>query len=84
MSSTNLDYNVLAGRIVVSNHQKNATASFSEVMSALYNFKDKAGKHSPLVSDSLYELTQTHGATLDAMCDYSRDYDIDYFGFKTL
>lgn len=84
MSSTNLDYNVLAGRIVVSNHQKNTTASFSEVMSALYNFKDKAGKHSPLVSDALYELTQTHGATLDAMCDYSRDYDIDYFGFKTL
>jgi ribonucleotide reductase alpha subunit len=84
MSSTNLDYNVLAGRIVVSNHQKNTTASFSEVMSALYNFKDKAGKHSPLVSDALYELTQTHSVTLDAMCDYSRDYDIDYFGFKTL
>ena len=84
MSSTNLDYNVLAGRIVVSNHQKNTTASFSEVMSALYNFKDKAGKHSPLVSDALYQLTQEHGATLDAMCDYSRDYDIDYFGFKTL
>ncbi len=84
MSSTNLDYNALAGRIVVSNHQKNTTASFSEVMSALYNFKDKAGKHSPLVSDALYELTQTHSVTLDAMCDYSRDYDIDYFGFKTL
>ena len=84
MSSTNLDYNVLAGRIVVSNHQKNTTASFAGVMYALYNFTDKHGKHSPLVSDALYQLTLDQGATLDAMCDYSRDYDIDYFGFKTL
>jgi ribonucleoside-diphosphate reductase alpha subunit len=84
MSSTNLDYNVLAGRIVVSNHQKNTTASFTGVMYALYNFTDKHGKHSPLVSDALYQLTLDQGATLDAMCDYSRDYDIDYFGFKTL
>ena len=84
MSSTNLDYNVLAGRIVVSNHQKNTTASFAGVMYALYNFTDKHGNHSPLVSEALYQLTIDRGAELDAICDYSRDYDIDYFGFKTL
>ena len=84
MSSHHPDYSTLAGRIVVSNHQKNTKNSFSEVMTDLYNFKDKHGKQSPLVSDELYQLVQEHGAELDAMCDYSRDYLIDYFGFKTL
>ena len=84
MSSTHHDYNTLAGRIVVSNHQKNTEQSFSKVMTALYNFKDKHGHHSPLVSEELYAVVQVAGDELDAMCDYSRDYLIDYFGFKTL
>lgn len=84
MSSTHHDYNTLAGRIVVSNHQKNTEQSFSKVMTALYNFQDKHGKNSPLVSDELYAVVQVAGDEFDAMCDYSRDYLIDYFGFKTL
>jgi ribonucleoside-diphosphate reductase alpha subunit len=84
LSSSNLDYNVLAGRIVVSNHQKNTNPSFTYVMHSLYNFTDKHEKRSPLVSEDLYQLTLTNGAELDAICDYSRDYAIDYFGFKTL
>jgi ribonucleoside-diphosphate reductase alpha chain len=84
MSSTHHDYNTLAGRIVVSNHQKNTEPSFSKVMTALYNFKDKHGHHSPLVSEELYAVVQVAGEEFDTMCDYSRDYLIDYFGFKTL
>lgn len=84
MSSHHPDYSTLAGRIVVSNHHKNTKISFSEVMTDLYNFKDKHGKQSPLVSDELYQLVQERGTELDALCDYSRDYLIDYFGFKTL
>ena len=84
MASTHPDYNVLAGRIVVSNHHKNTPATFSEAMDQLWNYLDKHDKQSPLVSDSLYALVQAHKAELDAMCDYDRDYLIDYFGFKTL
>ena len=84
LSSSNLDYNILAGRIVVSNHHKNTNPSFTYVMSSLYNFIDKHDKLSPLVSEDLYKLTLTHGDELDAICDFSRDYAIDYFGFKTL
>lgn len=84
LASTHPDYNILAGRIVVSNHQKNTSSSFQEVMSQLYNFRDKHGEQSSLISDDLYSISQEHGASLDALCDYSRDYLIDYFGFKTL
>ena len=40
MSTNNPDYGTLAGCIVVSNHQKNTDALFSNVMMSLYNFKD--------------------------------------------
>lgn len=96
MSSIHPDYNVLAGRIVVSNHQKNTSSSFSDTMKQLYMYKDKHGKHSPLVSEDLYQVVLQYDeppngvdslfATnkLDNIIDYSRDFLIDYFGFKTL
>lgn len=84
LSSTHPDYNVLAGRIVVSNHQKNTCASFVEVMRELHGYLDKHGKPSPLVSDDLFAVVNEYGDILEEMCVYSRDYFIDYFGFKTL
>lgn len=84
LASTHPDYTALAGRIVVSNLQKNTSNSFAEVMTQLYYFHDKHGKLSPLVSDALYQTVVDHHKELNAMCDYSRDYLIDFFGFKTL
>jgi len=84
LASTHPDYNVLAGRILVSNHQKNTSASFSHAMNALYAFIDKSGNPFPLVSHELYEVVKNNTKFLDELCDYSRDYLIDYFGFKTL
>jgi len=84
MSSVHPDYNILAGRIIVSNHQKNTDSSFSLVMTQMYNYLDKHQKPSPLVSEELYQIVLKHRDELDALCDYSRDFLIDYFGFKTL
>ena len=84
LASTHPDYNKLAGRIVVSNHQKNTSDSFSEVIGQLYNYTDKRGKSSPLVSEELYFIVNKNSTLLDELCNYSRDYLIDFFGFKTL
>jgi ribonucleotide reductase alpha subunit len=84
MSTLHPDYGTLSGRIVVSNHQKNTEASFSNVMSKLYNFNDIHGQSNPLVSNELYHFTLKHRETIDTMIDHNRDYLIDYFGFKTL
>lgn len=84
LSSTHPDYNTLAGRIIISNHQKNTLSSFTQVVSLLYQFKDKHNIASPLVSHELYEFVMKNNEVLDDMIDYSRDYLIDYFGFKTL
>ena len=84
LASTHPDYNVLAGRILISNHQKNTSSSFYDTMLKLYNFKDKAGLSSPLVSADLFAVVTNKREFLDSLCDYSRDFLIDYFGFKTL
>jgi ribonucleoside-diphosphate reductase alpha chain len=84
MASIHMDYNILAGRISVSNHHKNTTNSFVNAMTELYSFLDKHGRHSPLVSQELYEIVCKYPAQLEELVVHDRDYLIDYFGFKTL
>jgi ribonucleotide reductase alpha subunit len=84
MSTNHPDYATLAGRIVVSNHQKNTDPLFSNVMKELYEFKDIHGKNYSLVSDSLWKFTEKYKEELNSMIVHDRDYLIDYFGFKTL
>jgi ribonucleotide reductase alpha subunit len=84
MSTTKIDYGDLAARIVVSNHQKSTSSSFSDTMSMLYNFTDHNGASSPIISDDLYNIVLRNAEKLDAIIDYDRDFLIDYFGFKTL
>ena len=84
MSSIHPDYNTLAGRITVSNHHKNTNSSFSGVMRQLYNYHDNHNKHCPIVTSDFFEIVNTNCDELDEMCDYERDYLIEYFGFKTL
>ena len=79
-----LDYGTLASRIIVSNNHKNTLDSFAVTMDKLYHFKDVHGMHSPLIHKDVWELSQTHAAFFQSIIDYSRDYLLDYFGFKTL
>ena len=84
MSTTKIDYGDLAARIVVSNHQKSTSSSFSDTMGMLYNFIDHNGASSPIISDDLYNIVLRNAEKLDSIIDYDRDFLIDYFGFKTL
>ena len=84
MSTQHPDYAVLAGRVVVSNHQKNTDASFYKVMEKLYWYNDVHGKQSPLLSHETWMVISANQDELEGMIDYNRDYLIDYFGFKTL
>jgi ribonucleoside-diphosphate reductase alpha chain len=84
MSTLNPDYGTLAGRIIVSNHQKNTDPNFYMVVNRLYNFRDINGKKKPLLSNTLFEFVATYTQEIENMIDYERDYLIDYFGFKTL
>ena len=85
LMTTNLDYGILASRIAISNHHRNTSDKFSEVVQALSNqILDKTGEKISNVSQELVEICQKHGTEIDAKIDYNRDYLFDYFGFKTL
>ena len=83
MTTNHPDYGILAGRIVVSNHQKNTNSFFSNVMKTLYEFKNK-DNDKPLLLNSFWKFTEKYKNEIDEMIDNERDYLIDYFGFKTL
>lgn len=84
MSIENPEYSILASRIIISNHHKNTSPSFSETIQILYNNKDVHNNPSPLVSDELYDIVNKNKEKLNTYIDYQRDYLFDYFGFKTL
>ncbi len=84
MSALHPNYGTLAGRIVVSNHQKNTSNSFLTVINDLYNFKDIHGNQFSMVSNDVYKFVNDNTLQLEEIIDYNRDYLIDYFGFKTL
>ncbi|KAB1210349.1 Ribonucleoside-diphosphate reductase large subunit [Morella rubra] len=85
MTANHPDYASLAARIVVSNLHKNTKKSFSETIKDMYNhFNERAGQKAPLIADDVYEIIIKNAARLDSEIIYDRDFDYDYFGFKTL
>jgi ribonucleoside-diphosphate reductase alpha chain len=85
LTTTHPDYAKLAARISVSNLHKNTKKSFSEVMTDLYEYVNpRTGKKAPMVSDEVYEVIQKNADELNSTIIYNRDFNYDYFGFKTL
>jgi len=79
------DYAKLAARIAVSNLHKNTKKTFSKVMTDLYHFVNpRTGKKGPLLADDTYKIIMENAAKLDSTIIYNRDFNYDYFGFKTL
>jgi ribonucleoside-diphosphate reductase alpha chain len=79
------DYAILAARIAVSNLHKNTKKSFSETIADLYHYVNpKTGEPAPLIADDVYQIVMKNADRLDSAIVYNRDYDYDYFGFKTL
>ena len=85
MATNHPDYAILAARIAVSNLHKNTTKSFSTTMRRLYTYVDpKTEKKAPLISKELRDITEANAEILDSSIIYDRDFEYDYFGFKTL
>jgi len=84
MSIEHPDYSLLASRIIISNHHKNTSPSFSETIQTLYNNLDNHNNLIPLISEELYNIVNKNKEKLNTCIDYQRDYLFDYFGFKTL
>lgn len=84
MAATHPDFSKLAARIAISNLHKNTERQFHEVIEALYNYVDKQGSPASLISSEVYKFVMENKKQLNAAIDYTRDFEYDYFAFKTL
>lgn len=85
MNSTHPDYAKLAGRIAVANLHRKTSDSFIEAIDTLYNYEDRITEiKSPLISEDLYRNAHANKDRIASEIAYSRDFEYDYFGFKTL
>lgn len=58
---------------------------FSTVIDKLYAYvHPKTGKKAGLIADDVYEIIQKNKQRLNSALIMDRDFDYDYFGFKTL
>lgn len=79
------DFAQLASRIAVSNLHKNTKKSFTEVMRDLHTYVDpKTGKPASLIAEDVWEIISENAELFDSSIIYDRDFQYDYFGFKTL
>jgi ribonucleoside-diphosphate reductase alpha chain len=85
MTVSHPDYAQLAARIAISNLHKNTNKSFSETMNEMYHYVNpRTNQEAPLISDEVHQVIQQNAAFLDSHIIYTRDFNYDYFGFKTL
>ena len=85
LSTLHPDYATLASRLTISNHHKNTPFTFAQVVQTLRNQTSKhTGKPVYYVSEELEQVSSMFADAIEAIINYERDYDFDYFGFKTL
>ena len=85
MTIAHPDYAQLAARIAISNLHKNTNKSFSETMKEMYFYVNpRNGQKAPLLSEEVHEAIQANAEYLNSHIIYNRDFNYDYFGFKTL
>ncbi|WP_442985471.1 ribonucleoside-diphosphate reductase subunit alpha [Saprospira sp. CCB-QB6] len=85
MATEHPDYAILAARISVSDLHKGSSDSFTETMRRLHQYIDpKTGENAQMIADNFMALVEKHSEQLDAAIVHERDYDYDFFGFKTL
>ena len=79
------DYSILAARISVSNLHKMTEPKFSKLCQTFYDYvHPRTGLPAPLIAKETYDISQTYAEQLDAAVKHERDFEYDYFGFKTL
>lgn len=85
MTVTHPDYAILAARIALSNLHKQTKKQFSSVISDLYHYiNPKNHKPAPMISQKTYDIVMRHAEELNSAIVYDRDFNYQFFGFKTL
>lgn len=84
-ATTHPDFSILAARIAISNLHKNTEKLFSDnVLKLRAHIHPETHKPAPLIAEDVNEIIQANKDRLNSAIVYDRDFEYDYFGFKTL
>jgi hypothetical protein len=76
-TGSHYDYSKLASSVAISSYHKETDPSFSNTMHTLHV--------DGIVNDSFMEIIEKYGPEkIDKVIDHNRDYNFDYFGWKSL
>jgi len=78
------DYDILAGRIYVSNLHKSTAGSFKDLIDILQANTTSEDEPLPLLDPEMVKFALKYVKEIDSAINYSRDYDLTYFALKTL
>jgi ribonucleoside-diphosphate reductase alpha chain len=85
MTSIHPDYSYLASRLAITSFYKDTEKGFSKNIKKLYNYIDpQTGKRAGLIGEKTYKIIMDNAAQLDSAIVHDRDFNHDYFGFRTL
>lgn len=70
------DYTKLGSRIIISNNHKNTETNFGEKLNRLYE--------QGLITEEIINIYNINKTIIETTIDYERDYNFDFFGYKTL
>jgi ribonucleoside-diphosphate reductase alpha chain len=78
LGTMDYDYYNLASTLSISNHQKKVSTRFLDNYELIYN------NNEGYLSHEFMEIIRKYEPFFHSILDYERDYEIDFFGFKTL
>lgn len=84
MSLVHPDYSKLASRIEISNLHKETHDDYLKVVESLDQMTDKRGRNASLIHPEVMRVVRANIDKINKKLDYSRDFNYDFFGFKTL
>tara|TARA_Y100000768_G_scaffold85383_1_gene61101 strand:- start:6201 stop:8504 length:2304 start_codon:yes stop_codon:yes gene_type:complete len=70
------DYTKLGSRIIISNNHKNTETNFGQKLNKLYE--------QGLITEEIINIYTINKTIIETTIDYERDYNFDFFGYKTL
>lgn len=76
LSTEHIDYGVLASHITISNMHKTTKDKFMDIINIM--------KEENTITKELYETVKLNSSLIEDKIDYERDYNLEYFGIKTL
>ena len=84
MSNLHPDYTKLASRLEITNLHKSTEDDYLKVVEKLDSLTNVMGENASMINDEVMRVVRANTEKINAKLDYKRDFNYDYFGFKTL